>query len=96
MYSLDDFKLGESTALYAVFDDIPFERLPAWKSFVGCQKTFTFSDRYRKKYTVKNWNRPSIFIVNADSSYRKIENDKWSYFKNNVTICQLAFGYKFY
>lgn len=81
MYSLDSIREYLDVAEYAVFDDIPFDRLPAWKAFVGCQKSFTLTDRYRKKFTIQCWDRPSIFCVNPDMSYRC--TPAWDYIKKN-------------
>jgi len=55
------------TAEYAVFDDIQggFEFFPAYKGWLGAQKEFTVTDKYRKKKTV-HWGKPSIMLMNDD------------------------------
>lgn len=88
MYSLSEFISTYKSAEYVIFDDIPFERLPAWKAFVGCQNSFSFADKYHRKFTVLEWSKPSIFIVNPDMSYNSYENrGKWDYFRDNCITC---------
>ncbi|AFR11828.1 Rep [Baminivirus] len=87
MYNLDDLKSALRYAEFAVFDDIPFDRLPAWKSFFGCQHTFTLTDRYRKKFTISDWSKPSIFLVNPDMTYDAWNKGReWEYIKQNAVI----------
>lgn len=56
-------------ARYAVFDDVPFERLIGARSFLGCQSQFTITDKYMPK-TRLDWGKPSIFLMNRDADYR--------------------------
>lgn len=62
LFNLDDF---DETADYVIFDDFNIEFLPQYKSWFGAQKTFTVSDKYRHKRTVK-WGKPLIWIGNDD------------------------------
>jgi len=88
MYNLSTFITTHSSAEYIIFDDIPFERLPAWKGFCGCQLTFSFADKYQRKFTVESWGKPSIFIVNPDMSYNGYDHRfRWEYFRDNCVVC---------
>lgn len=50
---------------YAVFDDIQggFEFFHSYKMWLGCQKEFYITDKYKGKKLVK-WGKPCIFICN--------------------------------
>ena len=52
---------------YAIFDDIQggFEFFHSYKGWLGAQKEFVITDKYRKKKTVK-WGKPSIMLMNDD------------------------------
>jgi len=65
-FNLDDWDDG---ARYIVLDDFDIRFVPQWKSFFGAQKTFTLTDKYRKKRTV-TWGRPLIWICNPDMDPR--------------------------
>lgn len=69
-----------------VCDDIPFEKFPAFKAFVGCQSQFTMTDRYRKKTTIKEWAKPCIICINEDMQYENHLNyEEKMWFRENVT-----------
>lgn len=65
LFNLED--LDEDTSKYAIFDDISggFEFFPGYKSWLGGQFTFTVTDKYKHKKTIK-WGKPSIWLCNDD------------------------------
>jgi len=62
-FNLDDW---DSTAGYVILDDFNFKFFPQWKSFLGAQKQFVLTDKYRKKRTVQ-WGKPCIVLGNPGS-----------------------------
>jgi len=62
MINLDDW---DENAEYAIFDDFGWEFMPCKKAFFGAQKTFTLTDKYKRKKTVI-WGKPIIFLCNPD------------------------------
>lgn len=60
MFNLDDFK---ENSKYAIFDDISWEWLRWQKGFIGAQRQFTITDKYRKKRTV-SWGKSCIILLN--------------------------------
>ena len=61
-----NMELHEHNVEYAVFDDISVGlRGFDYKSWLGGQHHFNFTDKYMKKKTI-NWGRPSIWIQNED------------------------------
>lgn len=60
LFNLSDWS---DDAEYVIWDDFGWEFIPAKKCFLGAQKEFTISDKYRKKKTVK-WGKPSIVLTN--------------------------------
>lgn len=85
-YSLEEF-IKNKDCDYAVFDDIPYERFPAFKAFVGCQKEFFLTDKYRKKTKII-WGKPSIILVNPDMDYGShMDKDLIDWWEDNtVTV----------
>ena len=61
-FNLDDW---DDNAKYVVLDDFDVKFFPQWKSFLGCQKCFVLTDKYRKKRTVQ-WGRPCIWLCNPE------------------------------
>ena len=63
-FNLDSF--SESSD-YAVFDDIQggFEFFHAYKGWLGAQKEFVITDKYKRKKTIK-WGKPCIMLMNDD------------------------------
>ncbi|QDJ95217.1 replication-associated protein [Capybara virus 5_cap1_460] len=61
-FNLDDWNADAS---YIILDDFNFKFFPQWKSFLGCQKRFVLTDKYRKKRTV-SWGKPCIVLGNDD------------------------------
>ncbi len=63
------FSLSECTegVSYAVFDDIQggLEFLHSYKFWLGCQKEFYATDKYKGKKLIK-WGKPSIYLANTD------------------------------
>lgn len=55
---------------YIVFDDIPWERIPAPKALLGCQSDFVLTDKYHKKISIKNWSKPAVVLWNPDMDPR--------------------------
>jgi len=68
-FNLDDW---DADATYIVWDDFDWKWLPYRKQFVGAQRQFVVSDKYRKKRSI-TWGKPSIFVWNDD-------NDPWRSF----------------
>nr|QJB18634.1 MAG: replication-associated protein [Genomoviridae sp.] len=62
-FNLDDW--NSDTAKYCVLDDFDIKYFPQWKSFLGCQREFVLTDKYRKKRTVK-WGKPTIWLCNPE------------------------------
>lgn len=60
LFNLSDWN---DSADYIIFDDFGWDFIPAKKCFLGAQKEFTISDKYRKKKTVK-WGKPCIILTN--------------------------------
>lgn len=68
LYFNNMFDLGLFSDLcsYAIFDDLPWEHFSKFhKQWMGCQETFTVTDKYRKKKTI-SWGKPSIFLCNPE------------------------------
>lgn len=75
---------------YVVFDDVPYERFSAFKAFLGCQKEFVLTDKYRKKIKVTNWGKPCIVCLNEDMDYRNHLNfDLLTWFNDNVEVVKI-------
>lgn len=74
--------------LYAVFDDMQLfsrERISYFKPFIGCQKEFDITDKYRHKRTL-SWGRPSIFLMNLPE-WNEIKNSNmYDYILTNSSI----------
>jgi len=66
-FNLDDW---DDTARYCVLDDFDVKFFPQWKSFLGCQKCFVLTDKYRKKRTVQ-WGKPTIWLSNPEYDIRR-------------------------
>lgn len=74
------FSMGEpiDDAKYAVFDDIQggLEYFPSYKFWLGCQKQFYCTDKYKGKKLVK-WGRPSIYLSNTDPRLDRGADQQW-------------------
>lgn len=54
----------DDSALFIIFDDIPWEYLPNKKGFLGGQKSFVLTSKYMKMKTV-SWGKICIYLCNA-------------------------------
>jgi len=63
------FDVFDSSLDYVIFDDIPMDSKPMWKSFLGGQHQFTITDKYMKKKSII-WGKPCIFVCNEDHDPR--------------------------
>lgn len=83
-FNLDDW---DADAKYIIFDDLPWERVPAKKAFFGAQRQFTLTDKYRRKITV-HWGKPLIFLCNRDSNflYSLPEEERQWFFSNSHCV----------
>lgn len=71
LWNLDDFRAGSK---YMVLDDLNIEFFPNWKPFLGCQRQFTMTDKFRTKRTVRNWLKPTIWLCNP--GWSPMDSDK--------------------
>lgn len=64
LFNLSDYS---DDAEYAVFDDISggFGFFPSYKQWLGGQFTFTVTDKYKHKVTLR-WGKPTIWLCNTD------------------------------
>lgn len=64
LFSLDELQSGHN---YAVFDDIAggLDFFPQYKSWLGGQKQFYSTDKYKRKELVR-WGKPVIWLSNDD------------------------------
>lgn len=60
MFNLDDW---DDEAQYAIFDDMDWKYFINWKCWLGAQKHFTCTDKYRKKQSI-TWGHPAIWLNN--------------------------------
>lgn len=69
-FNLDDV---DTSKRYAVFDDMRLDERSYWnwKAWLGGQKQFTVTDKYRKKFTLK-WGKPVIWLCNPASDLRDL------------------------
>jgi len=87
MYFNGMFDLGQwdDEAEYAIFDDwFDWTKFTFYKSFMGAQRQFTVTDKYRRKRTVK-WGKPSIIISNQRPEF--LEPD---WIEQNCFLCYLV------
>lgn len=82
MVNLDDW---DDCAEFAIFDDFDWDFIPCKKGFLGAQKTFTLTDKYRKKRTV-NWGKPCILLFNV---MPEIKPDLYDWVRSNCDIVTL-------
>lgn len=68
-FNVDDVRGNLEEAQYAVFDDMQggFKFFPAYKGWLGAQKSFTVTDKYKGKTTIE-WGRPTIWLMNESPS----------------------------
>lgn len=72
---MDDFA---DDCQYAVFDDIQggFEYWHSYKGWLGAQKQFVITDKYKKKRTIY-WGKPSIVCMNEDPYLQRGVDYEW-------------------
>jgi hypothetical protein len=69
-----DLKKWDDEAQYIILDDIPFSKIySVYKGLLGCQKSFTMTDKYLPKQTLKG--KVCIWLVNSDQDPRR--DEKW-------------------
>jgi len=75
LYSLSEPTEGVK---YAVFDDLQggLDYFHAYKFWLGCQKEFYATDKYKGKQLIK-WGKPSIYIANNDPRNDKSCDKEW-------------------
>jgi len=76
MYFNGMFDLGEwdNTCEYTIFDDWQdWTKLYFYKQFLGAQREFTLTDKYRRKRKVR-WGKPCIVISNVKPEF---EDGQW-------------------
>lgn len=90
MYHCGLFNLDEwdGDADYCVLDDIDAGYFPSWKSFMGAQKEFVLTDKYRRKKTVK-WGKPTIWLQNPDTDMRRTLVRHMDWLRANVIFIDL-------
>ena len=64
-YDIREMLAGKDSD-YIIFDDIPWERIPAPKALLGCQDSFILTDKYFRKTVFENWSKPAIILWNPD------------------------------
>lgn len=69
IFNLDNMRTDESYR-FIVLDDLDWSSFPFWKAFLGCQRRFTLSDKYRQKVNIRNWGKPCIVLCNEDNNPR--------------------------
>ena len=85
-FNMDEFS---DDCQYAVFDDIQggFEYFHSYKGWLGAQKQFVITDKYRKKRTIY-WGKPSIMCMNEDPHFAKGVDYDW--LMNNCVIINVV------
>ena len=82
---LDDF-----TWNYQKRDSLRSLNFDMYKSFIGCQKQFDFTDKYRPKTVLKN-GLPCIILCNPDQNpLDGLDDNQTRWFKNNTIIVDLG------
>lgn len=87
MYFNGMFDLGswDDNAQYAIFDDWQdWSKFYNYKQWLGAQREFTVTDKYRRKRTIK-WGKPCIVLANAEPLF---EDGQW--IKANCFKCNLV------
>jgi hypothetical protein len=86
MFNLDDWR---ESVVYIVLDDFRREFFPQWKCFIGCQKEFVLTDKYRKKKTVR-FGRPCIWLCNPEDDPRNgADHSTIEWIEKNAKIVRL-------
>lgn len=83
--SLFCLDIWDEEARYAIFDDFEdWSKFYNYKQFLGAQKEFVVSDKYKKKRVIK-WGKPCIILSNENPGFRDID---WVN-GNCITTCLL-------
>jgi len=73
LFNLDEHK---EDCDYAIFDDIDIKYFPTYKGWLGHQKHFTATDKYKGKKTI-NWGKPAIWCNNDDPRSKEGVDADW-------------------
>lgn len=79
LFNLDEW---DETASYIILDDFDIKFFPQWKSFLGSQREFTATDKYRHKQRL-TFGRACIWIANEDPRQSLLPNSI-TWFNSNV------------
>ncbi|AIF34808.2 replication-associated protein [Sewage-associated circular DNA virus-2] len=63
--SLVNLDVWSPLADYIIFDDVDIDFLPGYKCWLGAQKEFTVTDKYKKKRKIM-WGKPCIWLCIDD------------------------------
>jgi len=88
VFNFDDYDAGGS---YAIFDDFPeWKFVPNRRGWFGCQRVFSVNEKYRRKKTIQNNGRPSIYLFNADNDPRdQMSQQERDYYEQTCTFIWL-------
>lgn len=83
------FDLFRADAKYAIFDDIRLTHIPNWKCWIGGQRSFVITGKYRAPRGVQ-WGRPCIFLGNDDTDpLNDLEFSEKEWFMDNIIYVKL-------
>lgn len=87
MQGLFNLEWWDQSAEFLIFDDIEWEFFPSKKQFMGGQRDFNVTDKYRRKRRILA-GMPTIYIMNF-ANFATMQNDKeWeSFYFENSYIC---------
>lgn len=87
LFSMEE---GIDTAKYAIFDDFGgLKFLPSYKFWLGHQKQFYVTDKYKGKKLVE-WGKPAIWINNEDPREEHgVRSDEVEWLNANCTFIRL-------
>ncbi len=94
MYFRENFNLDDwdEDASYVVFDDMPMERVPGWKVWLGSMGEMTLYDRYRPKRKLM-WgpHKCCIILCNPGVDWRFSETWKGEqeWCRENVEVIEI-------
>jgi hypothetical protein len=85
-----DLTVWDDSALYLIlddFDDRSWKDFAYKKQFIGCQREFAITDKYKRKRTIK-WGKPTIVISNDDTDpwIRLNRNQREWYSENCIRV----------
>lgn len=86
MYFRDNFELDawDEDASYMVIDDMPMDKIPAWKVFLGSMGETVVYDRYRPKRRIY-WGPKKCCIILCNPGVDWRYHDIW---KKEVEWCE--------